>query len=619
MLTIAVCVKQVPEVAELTLDPETKRLRREGVPLTINPFDRRAVLEAVRLKETTGARVVALSMGPPSAESALRECLGLGVDRAIHLCDRRFGGADTLATARALSRAIEAAGADLVLAGRASIDAETGQVAPQVAEMLGRPLLSGVRRMSLLDDGTALRVECEGDDGAITMEADLPAVVTCTDRWKTRAPIVLPDEDRAASAPVERWSVEDLGGDPGDYGQAGSPTWVEDVRPVEIARERRLVDVREDPGKGVAAARDLVRRVLAGNATAARGRVPDHRRVEDPRGAIWVLVERSPAGTLRASAPELLGAADELAGRLGVGVAALVVDALPDAIAPARPASSPEEVAATLGAAGADMLLVPRGGWPLSPWDLAPTLAAAAATFEPRAVLAPASSLGREIVPRAAARLRAGLTGDALGVELSPEGDLLQLKPAFGGQVVVPIRSRTRPEMTTIRPGLLEPVRPDLLRSPAAILPIERVAAPPAIAGRWVAFDPEVGEETAALDAAQVVVCVGFGLGKEGVDDARALARALGGAVAGTRRVCDAGWLPRQAQVGISGRSVAPALYVALGVRGSFNHVVGIGRSGAILGVNRDPSAEMFASCDLGVVADAREFCRALEASLAAG
>ncbi|MFM7142413.1 MAG: electron transfer flavoprotein alpha/ beta subunit, partial [Alphaproteobacteria bacterium] len=105
MLKIAVCVKQVPEVAELTLDPVTKRLRREGVPLTINPFDRRAVLEAVQLKESTGAHVVAISMGPPSAETALRECLGLGVDRAIHLCDVRFGGSDTLATSRALAQA----------------------------------------------------------------------------------------------------------------------------------------------------------------------------------------------------------------------------------------------------------------------------------------------------------------------------------------------------------------------------------------------------------------------------------------------------------------------------------------------------------------------------------
>ena len=619
MLTIAVCVKQVPEVAELTLDPQTRRLRREGVPLAINPFDRRALLEAVQLKETAGAGVVAISMGPPSAESALRECLGLGVDRAIHLCDPRFGGADTLATARALAQTVRRVGAEMVMAGRASIDAETGQVAPQVAEMLGRAFLPGVRRMSLLAEGAGLRVECEGDDGAVTVEAGFPVVVTCTDRWKTRAPIVMPDDERAASHPVERWSVDDLGGDPSGYGQAGSPTWVEDVRPVEIARERRVIDAREDLASGVAAARDFVRRVLAGNATSVRGRIPDHRRVEDPRGAIWVVVERSPSGAIRPSALELMGAADDLASRLSVGVAAVVVDPLPEALAPGRRSSSAEEIAAELGRAGADALLAPRAGLGVLPWDFAPTMEPVVREFAPRAVLAPASALGREVMPRLAARLCVGLTGDALGVELAADGALLQLKPAFGGQVVAPIRSRTRPEMTTIRPGMLDPLRPDAMRAPAALVVIESIAADPALAGLRISWEPEVDEDTAALEVAQAVVCVGFGLGKDGVEDARALARVIGGAIGGTRRACDSGWLPRQAQIGISGRSVAPALYLALGVRGSFNHVVGVGRAGAIIAVNRDPAAEVFASCDLGIVADARDFGRVLAGALAGG
>ncbi|MFM8409649.1 MAG: electron transfer flavoprotein subunit alpha/FixB family protein, partial [Alphaproteobacteria bacterium] len=397
------------------------------------------------------------------------------------------------------------------------------------------------------------------------------------------------------------------------------PTWVEDVRAVEVARERRVVDAREDLGAGIAAARDLVRRVLAGNASSARGRIPDHRRVADPRGGVWVVVERSPAGAIRPAAFELLGAADELAGRLGVGVSAIVVEPLPAAIAPWSRELVADEVAAELGRAGADALLVPRGGVAIAPWDFAATVAAAVVSCAPRAVLAPASALGREIVPRLAARLGVGLTGDALGVELSPEGDLLQLKPAFGGQVVAPIRSRTRPEMTTLRPGMMEPIRPDALRAAAAVVEIERVAPPDVLAGRWLAFESEVGEETAALDAAAAVVCVGFGLGKDGVDDARALARVLGGAVGGTRRVCDSAWLPRQAQIGISGRSVAPALYLALGVRGSFNHMVGVGRAGAVVAVNRDPEAEIFAGSDLGIVADAREFCRTLAEVLAQG
>jgi len=107
------------------------------------------------------------------------------------------------------------------------------------------------------------------------------------------------------------------------------------------------------------------------------------------------------------------------------------------------------------------------------------------------------------------------------------------------------------------------------------------------------------------MEDARAVVCVGFGLGEEGVPRALRLARRLGGVVAGTRRVCDLRWLPRQAQVGLSGRSVAPDLYVAFGVRGSFNHMVGVRRAGTIVAVNNDPEAEIFEGADLGVVGDA--------------
>ena len=654
-------MKQVPEVAELALDPATGRLRRDGVPLAINPFDRRALLEALRLKAEIGATVVALSMGPPAAEAALRECLGLGVDRAVHLCDARFAGSDTLATARTLARAIAEIGADLVLAGRYSIDAETGQVAPQLAEFLEATFLGGVRRMALVDAAGApleaaslpgggaaseagpvgarlgesaappvagapkLRVECENDDGSVALEAELPAVVSCTDRWRTRVPLVLPDDDRAASAPVERWTVESLGGAASEYGQAGSPTWVSEVRPVEVSRTRRIVDARGNPDEGVRAAVELVRQILAENAESTRGRVPDHRRIADPYGAVWVVAERAPSGALRTSASELLGAADELAGQLATGVAALVVESLPDDLlrplrAPAVDSASADSIAAfaaDLGCLGADVLLHPSDRLAIPPDEFTPLLVMALIALRPRIVLAPASSLGRDIMPRLAAQMRLGLTGDAIGVELSPDGELLQLKPAFGGQVVAPILSRTRPEMTTIRPGMLDPVRPDGLRPPARPFKLDG----PFLdwkAPRWISFESEVDPEAAALDAARSVVCAGFGLGREGVPDAVALARRMGGATGATRRVCDLGWLPRQAQIGISGRSVAPALYLALGVRGSFNHMVGVGRAGAIIAVNRDPEAEVFAGCDLGVVGDARDFARSLRAALEA-
>jgi electron transfer flavoprotein alpha subunit len=628
---IAVCVKQVPEVSELVLDPVTRRLRRDGARALMNPFDRRAALEALRIRDEVGGVVCAISMGPPQAVAVLRECLGLGVDRAVHLCDPRFAGADTLATARALAAAITRIGADLVLAGRYSIDAETGQVGPEMAELLGMPFLGGVRRLAAAVDertagrvlGVEVRVECEGDEGGIEKACRLPVVVTCTDRWKTRIPVVLPDDERAASAPVEVWGVDDLDGDPNNYGQPGSPTSVAEVQTVELDRDRRVIDARGGLDDAVAAVLSALDAARAGGAAAARAPMPRHVRRADPRGAVWVLAERATSGAIRPVTRELLGAADALADALAVGVVAALVEPLPEALlrdlrrGAGKATTAPAGVASDLGRAGADCLLVSADGRAFEPDDFVAAFACALRDLAPRMLLAPATALGRDLVPALAARLGLGLTGDAVGVDLDGEGRLRQLKPAFGGQVVAPILSRTRPELVTLRPGVLVPGGDDPDRPAAEIVRCPAAGSEQLHPSRWLGFSPEVGEAGLALESASTVVCVGFGLGgAAGVPEVEELARALGGAVGATRRVCDAGWLPRQLQIGLSGRSVAPALYLGLGVRGSFNHTVGIRRAGVVIAVNRDPDAEVFAAADLGIVADAPAFVAALRARL---
>jgi electron transfer flavoprotein alpha subunit len=620
---IVVCVKQVPEVSELSLDPVTRRLVRDGVPLLINPFDRRAVLEAVRLREEAGSgSVTVLSMGPPQAEEALRECLGLTVDRAVLLCDPGFAGADTLATSRALADAIAQLGFDLVLAGRSSIDSETGQVGPEIAALLGIPLLAGVRRLRVdrPSEGAAtwrVAAECEVDEGFSELEASLPAVVTCTDRWKSRIPRVMPDEAAAASGAILTWGVPHLPGPPSRYGGAGSPTWVASIEPVEVVRERRTVSAEEDVEPAMELAWAAIRTALEprgpGAGPGREPEVPRHRPSDALADAVWVVGERAHTGRVRPVTRELLAAADGIAARLGCGVALVLIEPPSAAREPERSErAAGEALAREVGMLGADLLLSPADDAPPpSGAALAHWLGDVIREHRPRIVLAPATSLGREIVPWVAGSLGLGLTGDAIGVRLDPEGRLEQLKPAFGGQVVAPILSRTRPEMATLRPGVLAAIAPDPSRAAA-----KRVAgagfAPDAEPVLRTSFVSEVGPEGAALEEARVVVCVGYGLGESAVPAAAELASLLGGSLAATRRVCDVGWLPRQRQIGISGRTVSPDLYLGLGVRGSFNHVVGMQRAGTVIAVNRDPDAEVFACADLGIVGDAPRFLEAL-------
>src|SRR5438067_6121706 len=155
-------IKQIPRPDAIEFDQETKSLKREGVPLELNPFDARAVAEAARLRDEHGGEVIAMTMGPPQAEEALRECLGLGADRCIHLSDRVFAVADTLGTSRTLAMAIEHEGCDLVLCGRKTLDSETWQVPPEVAAFLGRPHATNAVGLAL--DGGRLQVRRETDE-----------------------------------------------------------------------------------------------------------------------------------------------------------------------------------------------------------------------------------------------------------------------------------------------------------------------------------------------------------------------------------------------------------------------------------------------------------------------
>ena len=611
-MRIVVCVKQVPEVSELSIDPVTRRLVRDGVPALINPFDRRAVLEALRLRDEAGeGSVTVLTMGPPQAAEALRECLSLGVDRAVHLCDRAFAGADTLATARALAAAIEMIGSDLVLAGRYSIDSETGQVGPEIAALLGIAYLPGIRRLALdrcTDGRVRLLGECEGDDGFVEVESGPPVLVTCTDRWKTRIPRVMPDDDAAARAEIATWSVGDLRGSTAGYGEPGSPTWVATIEAVESTRARRIIDATVDP----VAAADAILEAIDGARARGASRRSTRQILHSPRAndlsGVWVIGERMHDGSLRPVVAELLGAADDLAHSLGCGVACLLLEPWrPDGDhvddEPVRE-SEGARLSLDLGRLGADALLwnarEQRG-----PDAQVEQLIAAITQHAPRIVLAPATVLGRDLVPRVAARLSLGLTGDAIGVDLDGEGHLRALKPAFGGQIVAAVLSRTRPEMATLRPGVCEPLVPDEARGAAKILPFSGKDTPPERV-RCTRFEGEVSLQGAALEEARAVIGIGYGLGgADRVPEVEALARDLSAAVGATRRVCDLGWVPRQLQIGLSGRSIAPDVYLALGVRGSFNHTVGLRRAGTIIAVNHDREAEVFASADLGIVGDA--------------
>ena len=171
-MEILVCVKQVPDTAEVKIDPEKHTVIRAGVPNIFNPFDQNALEAALQLKDSQGARVTLLSMGPPQAEDVLREGLAMGADDAYLLTDRKVGGSDTLATGYCLAQAVRKVAElqgieqfDIVLCGKQAIDGDTAQVGPQIATELGIPQITYAAEINV--DGTTVRVKQQNEEGEI--------------------------------------------------------------------------------------------------------------------------------------------------------------------------------------------------------------------------------------------------------------------------------------------------------------------------------------------------------------------------------------------------------------------------------------------------------------------
>ena len=225
MLKIIVCIKQVPDTNEVKLDPVTGILLREGVPSIINPDDKAGIEAALQLKDTAGAHVTVLTMGPPQADLALREALAMGVDEAILVTDRAFGGSDTWATSSTIAAACKKIEYDLIITGRQAIDGDTAQVGPQIAEHLGVVNISYAEEIKLC--GEHIIVKRQYEDRYHIIKAKLPCLITVLQelnqpRYMTPGGIFAAYREKT----VKQWGRSDLDIDDSNLGLKGSPTRV---------------------------------------------------------------------------------------------------------------------------------------------------------------------------------------------------------------------------------------------------------------------------------------------------------------------------------------------------------------------------------------------------------
>ncbi len=225
-MKIIVCIKQVPDTAEVKINPETNTLIREGVASIINPFDLYAIEEGLRIRERVGGEITVMTMGPPQAESALREAVSLGGDEAILLTDRAFAGADTWATSYTLAQAVRKLGKwDLIVCGKQAMDGDTAQVGPGIAAHLNVPQITYVKKIESIGEGK-IRAWRMTEEGYEVIESPLPCLITVVKEINEPRLPSLKGKLRARSAVIKQWGAADLGVKPEEVGLAGSPTQV---------------------------------------------------------------------------------------------------------------------------------------------------------------------------------------------------------------------------------------------------------------------------------------------------------------------------------------------------------------------------------------------------------
>jgi electron transfer flavoprotein alpha subunit len=310
---------------------------------------------------------------------------------------------------------------------------------------------------------------------------------------------------------------------------------------------------------------------------------------------IWTLSERR-SDRLHPVSFELLTRGRALADTRGSRLCTVL---LGDGIAP----EEPEELIAR----GADLVYVVQhhalANFLVQPF--AGALQYLVETYRPEVLVAAATTTGRTVMPYLAIKIHAGLTADCTGLDIDPEsGDLLQTRPAIGGNIMATIRTPTaRPQMATVRPKSTPPARPEAGRH-GEILAVDVPEGMLLTKMCYEGFVPDSSQDV-AIEEAEVVVAGGRGLSKaDGFELVRQLAALLGGSVGASRVAVDRGWQPYPRQVGLSGRTVAPKLYIACGISGAIQHLAGMQTAANVIAINLDGDAQIFQVADLGIVGD---------------
>lgn len=657
-----VLVKQVPDIRNIpdeAWDWEKGTLKRAFLTNVLNELDKQALAMAVRMRDIAKAgtfpsanplidsglpgggeggrqdgrtagngQIVALTMGPPFAEEVLRYAMSVGADAGVLVTDRKMGGADTAATAYPLGQSIRKIEKEIfngdrnyiILSGMQSVDGDTAQVPAQVAEEMGIAQIAYATAVNYEQNQLRVtRITRRGNQ--VVAPITYPCLVTVVD-WTEPLNASFSRTRWAAAQKLYTWSAADIDVDESRIGQPGSRTTVFRIFSPKEEGKQCAIFAEDNLDKLLASLKEAyARKAEAAKPSEEAAYQFTEGKTGSYKGEVWVYIEQE-EGEINSASLELLGKGTELARQLKEKTGVVIVGS----------ASQVKDKAKELFAYGADKVY--EAEHPLLedflPVPYGKVVSELVEKFAPQMMLFSATPMGRELAPRVAYHANSGLTADCTALDIMDfkRGNIVmtavlkQTRPALGGNIMASIITQnSKIQMATARPGVMKALKPDYSRT-----------------GELIQYNPDLKENDMGVkifsmesrpppsELKDAVLIVAGGLGcktKEAYDKyIRTLAESMGkflrceAMVGASRLAVEAGFIDRAHQVGQTGQTVKPRLYVAVGISGAVQHLSGMQKSELVLVVNKDPNAPIFKVADIGVVGNIENIVPKLIAEL---
>lgn len=613
-MNFIVLVKQVPDISNIPIDAWDKEkgtLKRGMLDNVTNPLDLNALSFAYRIREQFGyenSKILCLTMGPLHAREVLIDCLSRGADEGVLLTDQEFAGSDTAATSYTIAQAIRKIEEIifknkkyLIISGMQSVDGDTAQVPPQVAEELGIEHIAYAHSFHIDEQLVVKRI---GPNGMETVyPKEYPVLITVTgcieplykSFYMTR---------QVQKKTIYQWGAKEINVDKNRIGLKGSRTQVYKIFSPGEQRNRKCVFI-DDIDKLISLIEENYQNVSNNSYVESKEFYNLDDKVPSYTGEVWVYIEHG-QDIINPASLELTSKAKELSIVLGQKMGAVLIG------------ENVKSFTNKLIVQGADKVYMVEHSLLKNflPIPYKKTIASLVRKYKPQILLFGATPLGRELAPRVAYNTDSGLTADCTNLEIGDYergknnliGILKQTRPALGGNIMATIFTKSSvTQMATVRPGVFRIQTPDLKKTGEIIISNTHITANDV---KTKISSIELFPPKTTLSSADIIISGGLGLGsKLNFENylfplADAFKKLLNGEteIGASRMAVEYGFVGSSCQVGQTGQTVNPRLYVAVGISGAVQHITGMQNSKIIVAINKDVNAQIFDYADYGVI-----------------